>query len=174
MSHCSHLLLLCLPMHHASMHTFVSYHISHVSLSLSWPRRKSNLCVATNAAELCDLLTMLRVCLARRWATPPPALSVLSFMLLSVIRQKGGCCCPTCSCHADAVQARQEEQTRDGETGGSGRGPSSRKWCVDTGAPRCWRPGELLLLLPRLTLPVKSLDTHFGLNGLFSFSWQCR
>lgn len=77
--------------------------------------------------------------------------SVLSFILLSVIRQKGACCCPTCSCHADAIQARQEEQTGDGKTGGSGRGPSSRKWCVDTGTPRCWWPGELLLLLPCCT-----------------------
>lgn len=72
--------------------------------------------------------------------------STTSFILLSIIRQKGGSCCPTCSCHANTIKAWQEEQTGDGETGRSGRGPSSRKRCINIGTPSCWWTGESLFV----------------------------
>lgn len=72
--------------------------------------------------------------------------STTSFILLSIIRQKGRCCCPTCSCHANTIKAWQEEQTGDGETGRSGWGSSSRKRCINIGTPRCWWTGESLFV----------------------------
>ena len=64
-----------------------------------------------------------------------------SFDFSLVSRQEAGPRHPSCCRNADAIKARQEEQTGDEQRGGSRWGPPSRKRYINTCTSSCWWTG---------------------------------